>query len=262
MSIVRGLSFFVLACSCAFASSAEAGWKYRANSRIAHTPTGAVAAPAEGSISSSVEGSSAEGSGFPSTLQLNTKGWARASDNEAFFSETGQTAQACSISDTWDWVPTGEEPAQGEIEDDMQMQGSGWLDLVNGEAAGKLVLAMKYENSLGISAIHATTLARSTESRSVFAFELEVALPLGSGNAVTVTIPINIGYDVGETLYRADPILERHTSQGCAQYFTRQLKMSSNLEVFADGWFLDMAASRVAFEGVIVTTTHGQSCPQ
>jgi hypothetical protein len=207
-------------------------------------------------------GSSEVSSGLPSTLKLNTKGWARASDNEAFFSETGQTATTCSVGDLWDWTPIGEEPAQGEIEEVMLMRGNGWLDLVNGEAAGKLVLGMKYENSLGTNVFSATTLARSTESRSAFAFQLEVALPLGSGPAVTITIPINIEYDVGETLYRADEIDERKNTQGCAQYYWRQLKIHSNIEVFADGWFLDMAVSRAGFEGFIVTTTHGQACPQ
>jgi len=40
------------------------------------------------------------------------------------------------------------------------------------------------------------------------------------------------------------------------------LKIHSNIEVFADGWFLDMAVSRAGFEGFIETTTHGQACPQ
>lgn len=264
MSFIRSLSFVFLAFSAVFASSAEAGWIYRNNSRIVNTPTVTVAGPAEGSITSNILGSSDVYSGLPSTLKLNTKGWASAIDNEAFFSETGQTANTCSVGDIWDWTPIGEEPAQGEIEETMTMIGNGWLDLVNGEAAAEFVLGMKYENSLGTNVVSATTMARSTESRSVLSFELQVALPLGSGSGpqATITIPINIAYNAGETLYRAVGIDERVPTQGCATNYWRRLKISSNIEVFADGWFLDMAVSRAGFEGFIETTTNGWACPQ
>jgi hypothetical protein len=76
------------------------------------------------------------------------QGWAGASDNEALISQTGQNSHSCLVTDGWDWVRNDGEPAEGESEDAMVMDGGGWLDLVNGQAAGKLLLFMQYDNSL------------------------------------------------------------------------------------------------------------------
>jgi len=197
-------------------------------------------------------------------LKLNAQGWAQATDNEALFAETGMTTNVSLVADEWVWTPNDGEPAQGEIEDRMIMSSGGWLHLVNGEAAGSLLLVMEYENNIGTSKTGITSLARSTESRSAFAFEVTVPVSIGFAPAapVTVTIPINISYNVGETRYPLIPIQDVITTAACRTHFTRKMRITSQIEVFADGWILDMAIAKAEFNATIQAITDGRACPQ